>query len=247
MAGTDVARTIYVALSTPFRLRVAACLIASLAAISCAGSSSPVDPDPPDPGPSNPPPDPAITVSANALSLGLMAAEGSVVLQNLGPGAASWTHQSTAPWVSASPGSGTLADGASVVVRIAVSRSGLQAGAHSGRVRFLFGDETLDVDVTLEVPPAAQPMAEVSPPSLALGADDDAATVYVTNAGGAPLTWSWSGPSWARTAPSTGTTAAGATTPVVVTIDRGDLADGSHAGELSLDSNGGFRTIGLQV
>ncbi|MGH7566682.1 MAG: BACON domain-containing protein [Gemmatimonadota bacterium] len=228
-----------------------AALFAIVCATSCTGPSSPVGPgaevpDPSPPGPA-PPGGPEVTISANALSLGAVAAEASVALRNLGTGPVSWTHQTTAAWIAASPGAGTLAGGTSVPVRIVVTRAGLEPGVHAGRVRFVVSDETLDVDVTLEVPPPAMPMAEVSPASLALGVDDGSASIYVTNAGGASLSWSWNGPAWAETEPSSGTTAPGSTTQVTLTPDRADLPDGTHTATLTLDSDGGTRTVGLSV
>lgn len=226
-------------------------LFAIVCATSCAGPSSPVDPGAglPDPTPPGltPPVDPSVTVSANALSLGAVAAEASIVLGNPGADPVSWTHEATAAWLTTSPGAGTLAGGGSIVVRIAVNRTGLEPGVHSGRVRFVVGAEGPKVDVTLEVPPPALPMVEISPSSLALGIEDLSATVYVTNAGGAPLTWSWQGPAWPGLDPSSGTTAPGATTPVSVTPDRASLADGAHTATLTLDSDGGTRTVGLSV
>jgi hypothetical protein len=235
--------------SIPFRIRAAAVFFAIACATSCAGPSSPVDPGVPGPTPPGPTPpvDPAVTVSASALSLGAVAAEASVALRNLGIDPVSWTHATTAAWMTANPAAGTLAGGASIPVRIVVNRAGLEPGVHTEQVRFLIGDEHLDVDVTLEVPPPAMPMAEVSPASVALGVDDASASVYVTNAGGAALTWSWSGPPWAGFQPASGTTTPGSTTHVIVTPDCGALSDGTHTATLTLESDGGSRSVGLSV
>ncbi len=169
------------------------------------------------------------------------------MLRNPGNETVTWAHQATAGWVSADPAQGTLTGGGSAVVRIEVDRDDLEPGVHSGRVRFLVGDEGPEVDVTVEVPTPALPLAEVSPASLALTVEDLSAAVYVTNAGEAPLTWSWEGPSWATVEPGSGTTAPGSTTTVVVTPDRSALSDGSHAATLTLGSNGGQRSVALAV
>ena len=223
-------------------------LTAIVAAIACSGGSSPVDPDSVSPGPSPPGnPGPSLTVSTSALSLGAVAAEASVMLRNPGDAPVTWEHEATAGWVTASPAAGTLSPDGSAVVRIEVDREGLAPGVHSGRIRFVVGHDGPQVDVTVEVPAPALPMAQVSPASLALSVEELSAAVFVTNAGGAPLSWSWEGPSWASVEPAAGTTAAGATATVVVTPDRSALSDGTHSATLTLESDGGRRTVALTV
>ena len=169
------------------------------------------------------------------------------MLRNAGDDPVTWAQQATAGWVTASPTAGTLPAGGSAVVRIEVDRDGLEPGVHSGRVRFMVGQGGPQVDVTVEVPAPALPMAEVSPGSVALSVEDASAAVFVTNAGGAPLSWSWEGPAWASVEPASSTTAPGSTTTVVVTPDRSALSDGTHSGTLTLESNGGQRTVALSV
>ncbi|CAN5899110.1 hypothetical protein BH20GEM1_BH20GEM1_16280 [soil metagenome] len=226
-------------------------LFAILCAASCSGSSSPVDPGTESPGPfppgQPPPADPSVTVSASALSLGAVAAEASIMLRNPGTDPVSWSHEATEPWVSANPGAGPLACGGSIVVRIEVRREGLDPGVHAGRLRFVVCAEGPEVEVTVEVPPAALPMAEISPTSLALGLEQESTTVYVTNPGGGALTWSWQGPSWAALQPASGTTAPGATTAILVTPDRAALADGTHQATLAFTSDGGEASVALSV
>lgn len=218
-------------------------------AIACSGGSSPMDPGTPDPSPPGPSPPlgPSLTVSTSAVSLGAVAAQASIMLRNAGTSPVTWAHEATASWVTASPASGTLPGGGSAAVRIEVDRHDLEPGVHSGRVRFVVGDEGPEVDVTVEVPAPAVPMVEVSPASLALTVEDVSGAVYVTNAGGAPLTWSWEGPSWASVEPASATTAPGATTTVVVTPNRSPLSDGTYTSTLKLESNGGQRSVALSV
>ena len=225
-------------------------LFAIVCSIACSGASSPVDPGSPDPSPPGPNPTvpgPSLTVSTNAVSLGAVAAQASIMLRNPGQAPVTWTHEATAGWVTADPAAGTLPAGGSAAVRIEVDREDLEPGVHSGRLRFVVGDEGPQVDVTVEVPAPALPMAEVSPASLSLTVEDESASVYVTNAGGAPLTWSWEGPSWATAEPASATTAPGSTTTVVVTPKRSALSDGTHSATLTLESNGGRRAIALSV
>ncbi|HUF90238.1 MAG TPA: hypothetical protein VMR66_09680, partial [Gemmatimonadota bacterium] len=232
-------------------IRTAATFLLVTFAISCGGPSSPVDPtsgvpDPSAPG-QTPSVAPEVTVSASSLSLGAAQAEATVVLRNLGPGSATWSHQTSASWITATPAGGTLPAGGSVLVRVAVDRTGLGPGTYASLLRFVVGAASLEVGVQLDVPPPSTPAAEVFPVSLALGQDDASATVDVVNAGMAPLHWSWSGPGWAPVEPAGGTTAPGATTRVTVTPDRSALSDGSHTATLTLDSDGGTRTVALSV
>ena len=169
------------------------------------------------------------------------------MLRNPGNETVAWAHETDAGWVTADPSAGSLPGGGSAVVRIEVDRDELDPGVHSGRVRFVVGDEGPEVGVTVEVPAPALPMAEVSPATLSLTVEDLSAAVYVTNAGGAPLAWSWEGPSWATAQPASGTTAPGSTTTVVVTPNRSSLSDGTHSATLTLESNGGQRSVALSV
>ena len=179
--------------------------------------------------------------------MGAVAAQASIMLRNPGGAPVSWAYEATAGWVTATPADGTLPGGGSAAVRIEVDRDDLEPGVHSGRVRFLVGDEGPEVDVTVEVPAPALPMAAVSPASLALTVEDLSAAVYVTNAGGAPLTWSWDAPSWATVEPASATTAPGSTTAVVITPNRSSLSDGTHTATLTLASNGGQRSVALSL
>lgn len=235
----------------PSSIRTAATLLLVAFALSCGGASSPVDPtsgvpDPSAPG-QTPTVTPVVTVSASSLSLGAAQGEATVVLHNLGPGSATWSHQTSASWITATPAGGTLPAGGSVLVRVAVDRTGLGPGTYASLLRFVVGAASLEVGVQLDVPPPFTPAAEVFPASLALGQDDASATVDVVNAGTAPLHWSWSGPGWAPVEPAGGTTAPGATTRVTVTPDRSALSDGSHTATLTLDSDGGTRVVALSV
>jgi hypothetical protein len=149
--------------------------------------------------------------------------------------------------VSASPSAGTLPGGGSLVVRIEVHRDGLDPGHHAGLLRFMVGADGPEVEVTVEVPPPALPMAEISPTMLALGKEESSTTIYVTNAGGGTLTWSWQTPAWVALDPSSGATAPRATTAIVVTPDRSALGDGTHTATLTFASDGGAKTVGLSV
>jgi hypothetical protein len=225
-------------------------LFATVCAIACSGASSPVgpgSPDPSPPGPNPPAPGPSLTVSTSAVSLGAVAAQASILLHNPGQAPVTWTQEATADWVTADPFAGTLPAGGSAAVRIEVDREDLDPGVHSGRIRFAVGNGGPEVDVTVEVPAPALPMAEVSPASLSLTVEDVSAAVYVTNAGGAPLIWTLEGPSWATVEPASATTAPGSTTTVVVTPKRTSLSDGTHSTTLTLESNGGQRSVALSV
>lgn len=224
----------------PFRVT----LLAIIAfATSCESPSSPVEPHKGSPDPRV---DPQVTISASALSLGIALAEASIELRNVGTEPVGWTHSSSALWVSVNPASGSLPAGGSVAVRVGVDRSGLQSGSHTGILKFVFGGVALEVDVNLEVSPG-EPMAEVLPASLVLGPADLTAAVDVINAGTAPLNWSFSAPGWIQLQAASGTTAPGSTAHVILTPDRSGLTAGTHAATLTLDSDGGTRTVALLV
>lgn len=95
--------------------------------------------------------------------------------------------------------------------------------------------------------PNAEPRASLSSETLDLGPDDVAGSVRLVNSGDAALEWTVAGPAWLALQPAGGSLAPGAAVDVTMVPDRTGLAPGTHRGTVVLDSNGGDRTIAVEV
>jgi len=77
-----------------------------------------------------------LALNATSVTLGSSATAAQVVLTDTGKGPSAWTASSTVPWLTVSPGSGTLAAGAAVTVTLTLDRAAAPTGAFSVQVQF---------------------------------------------------------------------------------------------------------------
>ncbi|HWJ67030.1 MAG TPA: sigma-70 family RNA polymerase sigma factor [Nocardioides sp.] len=96
-----------------------------------------------------------LAASTRTLRLGSRDSAGTVRLTNTGGTALTFDADPRAGWLSASPGGGRLAPGASTALRISADRSGLSEGSHSGQVVVSSdgGDVAITVTLTVDRPP----------------------------------------------------------------------------------------------
>jgi len=155
-------------------------------------------------------------------------------------GTLSWVASDDAPWLSATPGSGS----APATVSVSVVLNGLAAGTYNGTVTITSAGATgspVSIPVTLTVtnPPGAAPVLSVTPGSLAFtGQEGDAnlasQTLSVTNAGGGTLSWTASGNApWLSADP-----ASGAAPSVSVSVNLSGLGAGTYDGTVTITSTG---------
>ncbi|MCI0545425.1 MAG: hypothetical protein L0Z49_13445, partial [Actinobacteria bacterium] len=88
----------------------------------------------------------------------------------------------------------------------------------------------------------------LSPSLLDLRTSTTSQTAGVMNTGGQPLTWSVSGgASWATLSRTSGSVNPHTTQPVVVTVSRDGLAEGSHETRFTFASNGGSKDLVVRL
>lgn len=158
-------------------------------------------------------------------------------------------------WVSAVPGSGSVAAGANQVVDVGFNAAGLPIGKHQAALCLQSNDPAtprIAVPLTAEVR-----VAEVSPPQLAFdvvrgGHGSD--TVSIANRSSGDLAWSitQAAPAqgcgtpatapWLSTSPAGGTVAPGNSTTVGVSVDTAALAAGRYASLLCVTASSGSDT-----
>jgi hypothetical protein len=100
-----------------------------------------------------------------------------VTLRNAGGGTLAWSASDNRSWLSASPGSGNLAAGASETLTVTVSSNSLADGDYVGTVTVTGAGETVPVGVTLRIAPVPQQSLTVT------GAGDGSGSVSSNPAG----------------------------------------------------------------
>ncbi|TVQ37439.1 MAG: hypothetical protein EA370_06915 [Wenzhouxiangella sp.] len=103
-----------------------------------------------------------------------------------------------ATWLSASPPSGSVAEGQTAIIDVQVDGTGLSAGDYLAYLCMATNDpdaELIAVPIELKVDPLAEPVIDANPVSLALSVlPDNQGTAFleIGNLGGATLDWSLS-------------------------------------------------------
>jgi hypothetical protein len=167
------------------------------------------------------------------------------MLSNNGEAPLSWAITGPA-WVAVDPDGGVLSPDGAVQLAIEVDRSGLQDGVRPATLSLSSNGGTPTIEMLVEVASPAQ--LTLSPSSLDLRTSTTSQTAGVMNTGGHPLTWSVSGgASWASLSKTSGTVNPHTTQPVVVTVSRDGLAEGSYETRFTFSSNGGSRDLVVRL
>ena len=207
---------------------------------------------------------PAAGLSAGGLRGGPFTPSGrGFTLTNTGIAPLTWSVTNTAAWLSASPGGGTLAPGAStsVTATLNAAAASLASGSFAGTLTFTnatngLGNTTRPVALT--VLPAGD---LVVTPGTNLNAGGPfggpftpgSATYTLTNSGDAALDWiANKTATWLTLSASGGTLAAGASTDISVTFDAAALEPGSYSDTVTFDNTttgrgDTTRTVGLLI
>jgi hypothetical protein len=186
---------------------------------------------------------PVASLDATTVDFGVALPSAELRLANAGNAPMGWSLAGPA-WVAMEPAAGTLAAGAAAVITLAPYRSQLPAGVHTGTLTLSSDGGSSSVSVRVEVAAAAAPILRVEPGAIDFGTTGEAAGVTIANDGTAALSWSLtSDRAWLGAAPATGTLAPGASQVVTVSASRAGLAAGTHAGAVTVTSNGGSAVV----
>jgi PKD repeat protein len=185
---------------------------------------------------------PTLAVSPSTLSFSSVAggadpASKTFSVTNTGTGSLSFTTSDDAPWLSATPGSGTAPQD----VAVSADTTGLAAGTYTGKVTVTAAGAAgspKDVAVTLVVNPP--PALAVTPASLAFsgtegGANPAAKTLSVTNTGGGSLSFTaGDDATWLTVTPASGS----APQTLTVSASLSGLAAGTYTGNVTVTAAG---------
>ncbi|MGH7544417.1 MAG: BACON domain-containing protein [Gemmatimonadota bacterium] len=189
--------------------------------------------------------DAAAHLEPESLRLGPDVSTATAMLSNHGEAPLSWSIGGPA-WVTVDPEGGVVSPDGAVQLAIEVDRSGLQDGVRVATLTLSSNGGAPTLEMLVEV---ASPAAlTLSPSALDLRTSTTSQTAGVMNTGGQPLTWSASGgASWVTLSKLSGTVSPHTTQPVVVTVSRDGLADGSYETRFTFTSNGGTRDLVVRL
>ncbi|WP_157178273.1 BACON domain-containing protein [Terriglobus roseus] len=194
---------------------------------------------------------PTMQVSPSTLSFttpaGTSPANKSLTVANLGSGSFSWSVNSSASWLHATPTTGVSGS----TVSVSVTSTGLAAGTYSGNLTFTSATATPSpwvVAVTLTVTPTT-PSLSVSATALsfnqAVGTTTAASqSLSITNLSGTNVNWTASSnASWLTVTPSSGGTPGTLTASVIA----GALPAGTYSGAVTIVANSIPQTLVVTV
>ena len=126
--------------------------------------------------------------------------------------------------------------------RVQARKSGFQEDTKTVNVS-VGGNSTLDFHLN----PAAASL-QLSQETLDFGNDNTTLTLDIKNTGAASLSWQISEDiTWLQCIPTSGTTAAGGTSSVIVNVDRTGLSRGNYSQTLAISSNGGSAIVKVNL
>ncbi|MFK8083129.1 MAG: BACON domain-containing carbohydrate-binding protein [Granulosicoccus sp.] len=174
-------------------------------------------------------------------------------IQNMGPLSLNYTVESNQSWLTVDFTSNTIASGESQFVEVNAACD--ERGGERTGILTISGDWGVEtVSVVLEcqtvTPPLEPVLGSVNPESLSLRAEvsqSSRSEIRIRNSGTASLNYNIeTNRSWITTSPDDGNISAGDSESVDVTVSC-DTRDETRNGELTIDSNGGERTVPVSI
>ena len=226
---------------SPKRVLTAAVAVLCGWLVPACNSSSPVDVDSEGGKPDK------LFVSPVDIDFGSTESAASLTLTNTTSRPLAWSASETAGWLSLEATSGTVWGNSSRTIELSAHRGSLAAGSYRTNVT-VSGDRGAGSDavsVSVTVPSASQEPPDsgntsvaslsVSPLQVDFGSTATTASVTLTNAGDASLSWTASeGKGWLSLGSSSGSVPGNSSRALALTVDRGSLTAGTYTGSLSI-------------
>jgi hypothetical protein len=180
------------------------------------------------------PTDPVLRVAPTTLDFASHLTALTLHIFNDGGSGLVWDITSDQPWLTVTPASGV--DGSDVSVM--VDRSGLAHGSYSGNLTVTSNAGSEIVAVTMTV--LIDPVLHVEPDTLNFGNSNLSIPLWIYNHGAAGLVWDvTSDQPWLTVTPASGTEDG----QVTAAVDRSGFPAGTYYGNLTVNSNGGNKTV----
>ncbi len=191
---------------------------------------------------------PLASLDATEIDFGPSTASAQLVLSNSGNAPLAWTLTGPA-WLAVAPAGGSLAAGTGLTVVLTPDRGALAPGVHTTTLTLASDGGSAAVTLRIEVPaPPPPPLLRAQPASIAFGETAETANLTIANDGGAALAWNAAADEpWIGLGRTSGSLAPGASEVIVVTASRQSLGAGTHAGTVTVTSNGGAAAVGVTL
>lgn len=194
-------------------------------------------------------PDPSLQVSTTALDFGNSLTTRQFSISNGGPGSFFYTTSTpVGSFISSvQPANGSITSN-SEQVTVAVNRDGRAPGTYTDTLTIDAGSAGIaTIDVTMSVGDAA-PVLAVSPTSLDFGETTSSLSFNIMNGGGGSLDWTAvSDQAFASLSSGAGSTLAGGTNGITVTVDRSALTAGNHTATITVMAGALTETVSISV
>jgi hypothetical protein len=186
-------------------------------------------------------------VNPTSLDFGSSKNQLSVSLKNTTSSALYWDVGTSSNWIKFSQSDGRIEAGASEIITVTVSRSGLPAGTYRGAVEVRSVSGSLTLTAVMQVGGSINPAISITPASLDFGDSRTELYFRIQNSGGSALDWTaGESSSWMILPKAAGRVPAGSFEDVSVQVSRSSVAPGTYTGSVQIQSNGGS-TLAVSV
>lgn len=183
-------------------------------------------------------PNPVVRLSSATVTIPETTDTARVTLTNAGRGALNWSATSSAAGLTCSPGSGTLATGASTVLTLVAKKGPMPVGTAKVNVTIKSNQRAGDVTLPVSIVVPAAPVATLSTARLVFPAGVTSRTLWLRNPGKGDLHWSATAPSgWGAVTPGSGTLTVGDSALLTVAVDRAAAGSTDVSGNLDIASD----------
>lgn len=194
-------------------------------------------------------PTPVATLSLPSLQFPAGVDSLRVTVTNTGHGLLQWAATGLPSWLTVLPSNGSSESGQSSQFTARVARGALPGGITTGAFTLhtnAASGGVVSVPVSVDEP--ATPRAEASEAVLRYPSGVSEQSFVLRNRGKAPLQWTADlSAAWMSATPASGAVAAGESTQVRVTVNRGVVADANGALTVKSNSTGGELQVAVEV
>ncbi len=182
-----------------------------------------------------------LALNVSSLNFGTQNTSMSFSITNKGNVAFNWniSGHDKAGWISVSPISGTLQPGKSHAVTVNINRDHVTEYKEA-TIIINAGNESQPLKIIAE-PESKTSLISLSSGTLNFGTDYSSLTFDIKNIGNAGnVDWSISGinESWVSVTPTSGTTAMGKSSAVIINVDRSKMTEGKHSTHILVNADG---------
>jgi hypothetical protein len=161
-------------------------------------------------------------------------------ITNTGSGTLNWTITDDSDWITVDPVSGSTTT-ESDQITVTADRSLLSKGSYNGTITVNVNGKSISVLVYITVEEGA--VLSIDPTFLDFGSIDTHKKFFISNTGSGTLNWDITDDiNWLSVNTSSGSTTS-ETDDVVVIVNRKDMAAGNYSSLISVNSDGGSKTI----